>query len=172
MGSCHRKTHWTIRPLGAPMNFKMRGHDLMGGYVLVPWISKCDMDFKINHVEFTGHWNSAHPCPACSRGKVQDPPMAWNKFDEKSCMEYKSAWYIGSICQALLNAEQTNPPSLAYTRGGGLGMHPNSLYIDSLHVIDLGVATHVCGNILHVLCYDDMLPSNPGANVKCVETDQ
>ena len=36
---------------------------------------------------------------------------------------------------------------------GGLGMHPKSLYMDCLHVVDLGVAMHVCGNVSHLLCY-------------------
>ena len=37
------------------MNHKQRGHEIMGGYVLVPWIIKGDMDFQINHFELPGH---------------------------------------------------------------------------------------------------------------------
>ena len=47
---------------------------------------------------------------------------------------------------------------------GGLGMHPMSLYMDCLHVVDLGVAMQVCGNILHLLCYD-VLPRTHAANM-------
>ena len=46
-------------------------------------------------------------------------------------------------------------------------MHPKSAYMDSLHVVDLGVGMHVCGNGLHVLCYD-VLPNTPAANMQFV----
>ena len=39
-------------PSSRSLNFKERGHELMGGYVLVPWILKGDMDFQINHFNF------------------------------------------------------------------------------------------------------------------------
>ena len=44
-------------------------------------------------------------------------------------------------------------------------MHPKSLYMDCLHVVDLGIAMHVCGNVLFLLCYDGMLPHTAAANM-------
>ena len=46
-------------------------------------------------------------------------------------------------------------------------MHPTSAYMDSLHVVDLGVGMHVCGNVLHLLCYD-VLPNTPAASMQFV----
>lgn len=43
-------------------------------------------------------------------------------------------------------------------------MHPMSSYMDYLHVVDLGVAMHLCGNVLHLLCYD-VLPGTAAANM-------
>ena len=40
---------------------------------------------------------------------------------------------------------------------GGLGMHIMSQYKDALHVADMGVTKHACGNVLWLLCYTDML---------------
>ena len=44
-------------------------------------------------------------------------------------------------------------------------MHPTSAYKDYLRVVDLGVGMHVCGNVLYVLCVDNMLPDSPSTNM-------
>ena len=146
------------------MNFKQRANEIMGGYVLVPWILKGDMDFQINHFEFPGHWQSAHPCPACSCNKVQDSPMAWNNFSPKA--RWKKKWFA-TLEDFTKHCDMLKKPihQLFHTLAqGGLGMHPKSTYMDSLHVVDLGVAMHVCGNVLHLLCYD-VLPGSAAANM-------
>ena len=43
-------------------------------------------------------------------------------------------------------------------------MHIKSSYKDSLHVVDLGVAKHIGGNVLYLLCYR-MLPGSPLNNI-------
>lgn len=44
-------------------------------------------------------------------------------------------------------------------------MQPKSTYNDSLHVVDLGVGVHACGNLLRLLCVDNMLPSRPSTDI-------
>ena len=147
------------------MNHKHRGHEIMGGYVLVPWIIKGDMDFQINHFEIPGHWNNPHPCPACPCNKVQGSPMAWNNFDPEAEWKTKGFDSLEAFCE---HCNMLGKPihQLFHTlEQGGLGMHPKSLYMDCLHVVDLGIAMHVCGNVLFLLCYDDMLPHTAAANM-------
>ena len=74
------KTLWAMSSLPDQSTQKDRGQEIIGGYVLVAWIVKGDMNFQINHSEFPGHWNNVYPCPACPCNKVQGSPMAWNNF--------------------------------------------------------------------------------------------
>ena len=53
----------------------------------------------------------------------------------------------------------------------GLGMHIMSQYKDALHVADLGVSQHICGNVLWLLCYSDMPPRHPADNMAQVWGD-
>ena len=136
--------------------------------VFVPWILKGDMDFQINHFEFPGHWQSDHPCPACPCCKVQDSPMAWNKFSPEAEWETKGFATLEEFVRHCSMLRKPIHQVLNTLEQGGLGMHPMSLYMDSLHVVDLGVGMQVCGNVLHLLCYDGMLPNTPAVNMQYV----
>ena len=154
-------------PPSRSLNFKERGNELMGGYVLVPWILKGDMDFQINHFEFPSHWQSNNPCPACPCNKVQDSPMAWNNFSPQA--EWKTKWFA-TLEDFVRHCSMLSKPihQLFHPlEQGGLGMHPMSSYMDYLRVVDLGVAMHLCGNALHLLCYD-VLPGTAAANMSFV----
>ena len=125
----------------------------MGGSVLVAWIIKGDMDLQINNFEFPGHWNNAYPCPACPCNKVQGSPTAWNNFIPTA--EWKTKG-IDSLDAFATRCEMVGKPLhqlFVPLEHGGLGMHTLSLYMDCLHVVDLGVAMHVCGNVLYLLCH-------------------
>eukprot|EP00969_Alexandrium_andersonii_P351874 15436415-Alexandrium_andersonii.AAC.1 len=37
------------------------GKELAGGYFLVVWVLKADMEFFCNHYQLPGHWGSLHP---------------------------------------------------------------------------------------------------------------
>ena len=156
---------------GRSLNSKKIGDEIMGGYVLVPWILKGDMDFQINHFEFPGHWQSHHPCPCCPCNKVDDSQMAWNYFSpdaEWMTSGFETLEDFQAHCTML-----GKPFHLIFEplEGRGLGMHPRSLYMDSLHVVDLGVCMHVGGNVLHDLCYDGMLPNDAATNMANVWTE-
>ena len=62
----------------------MKGHPVAGGYVLVPWVLKGDMDVHINRFAIPGHWTSGYPCPTCPCNRVQDSLMAWNNFSPEA----------------------------------------------------------------------------------------
>lgn len=90
-------------------NHNMKGHPVAGGYVIVPWVLKGDMDLSIKHFEVPGHWNSGYPCPACPCNRVQDSLMARNKFSPKA--EWKARVFV--TLQALVThcamVKKTNP---------------------------------------------------------------
>ena len=53
----------------------------------------------------------------------------------------------------------------------GLGVHIKSQYMDSLHVIDLGVAMHIAGNVLWHFTYTDILPGTPQQRLANIWSD-
>jgi hypothetical protein len=143
-----------------------RGRErLAGGYKIVLWVNKGDMDFNINHYEQPGHWQSDHPCPSCPCERYDNSPMRWNDFSPQArwmtnvfiCMTQYAAH-----CHRLGKSVHLIFKPLSE---GGLGMHIMSQYKDALHVADLGVTQHICGNILWHLCYTDMLKGTPTENM-------
>ena len=166
--------HWPDKdPLGNDFPVRSQNHrmgsirqEIMGGFVLVPWVIKGDMDFQINHFELPGHWKSPHPCPACPCNRVQNSPMAWNNFSPTA--QWKGECFKTVEAFAWHCASLNKPTHLLFQpmEQGGLGMHPQSLYMDNLHVVDLGVAMHVGGNVLHLLCYGGMLQNTAAENMK------
>ena len=97
--------------------------------------------------------------------------MAWNNFSKNA--EWKTQGF--ATLEAFVNhCSMLGKPihKLFHPlEQGGLGLHPKSSYMDSLHVVDLGVAMHVCGNVLRCLCYDGMLPGTAAANMQQVWQD-
>ena len=90
--------------------------------------------------------------------------MAWNNFSPEA--EWKTKW-LATLEDFNNHCLMLNKPLhqlFQPLEQGGLGMHPKSLYMDSLHVVDLSVAMHVCGNVLHLLCYD-VLPGYANASM-------
>ena len=66
----------------------LRGKVLAGGYFLVPWMLKGDMEFMVNHYEMPGHWSSHHPmqllpCEYCGgpNALVQFPNLRLEGYD-------------------------------------------------------------------------------------------
>ena len=91
--------------------------------------------------------------------------MAWNNFSPTA--EWKTKGF-DSLDAFATHCEMFGKPLhqlFVPLEQGGLGMHPLSLYMDCLHVVDLGVAMHVCGNVLYLLCYDNMLPNTAAVNM-------
>ena len=152
-------------------NHKKRGHPVASGYVLVPWVLKGDMDFNINHFEMPGHWGSNYPCPACPCDRVQDSPMAWNNFSPDAAWKARVFETLVAFVTHCAMLGKTVHQIFETLDNGGLGMHPRSAYKDSLHVVDLGVGMHVCGNVLHFMCFDKMLPHTPATNMEKLWND-
>ena len=48
---------------------------------------------------------------------------------------------------------------------GGLGVHIKSQYMDTLHVVDLGVARHIGANLLWVLSFTNILTGSPEQHI-------
>ena len=146
------------------VDFKMRGKPLAGRYKFVPWVLKGDMDFAINHFEMPGHWSSGHPCPACPCVREDGSLNSWNNFGPlavwkgfvfEDMLPYRQhCAFKGKVVHQIHEPLDNN----------GLGMHIKSSYKDSLHVVDLGVAMHIGGNVLYLLCYQN-LPGSPSDNI-------
>ena len=93
--------------------------------------------------------------------------MAWNNFSPQA--EWKTKWFAtfeGFVRHCSMLSKPIHQLFHPLEQGG-LGIHPMRSYMDSLHVVDLGVAMHLCGNVLHLLCYD-VLPGTTAANMSSV----
>ena len=156
------------------IDFQRRGEPVAGGYKLVVWVIKGDMDFNVNHFELPGHWNSNNPCTSCSCVRddehLNDPsippsPMRWNDFSKGAMWKghvFQDMTIYNAHCALLGKAVHKIYRPL---EENGLGVHIKSQYMDTLHVVDLGVAKHVGGNVLWLLCFTDILTGTPEENM-------
>jgi hypothetical protein len=142
-------------------SFTMKGQALAGGYSFVCWVNKGDMDFHINHYQQPGHWSSNNPCPACQCTREEDSPMRWNNFSPETPQRrtWKSSTFTSMTAYSTFCRSKGKQVHLIFKplSQGGLGMHVMSQYKDALHVGDMGVTKHACGNVLWLLCYTDVL---------------
>ena len=138
-------------------SFTNKGEALAGGYKLVCWINKVDMDFHINHYQQPGHWSSNRPCPACPCTRAEDSIDRWNDFCTSAGWKSKTFTCMVKYAEYSRKLKKTVHPICRPLSQGGLGMHIMSQYKDALHVADMGVTKHACGNVLWLLCYTDVL---------------
>ena len=97
--------------------------------------------------------------------------MAWNNFSPEAAWKARVFETLEAFVTHCANLGKTVHQIFETLDNGGLGMHPISAYKDSLHVVDLGVGMHACGNVLHLLCFDNMLPDNPATNMEKLWND-
>ena len=122
----------------------------------VIWCINGDMDWFANSLDLE-HCSSHYMCPWCRANDIDEdnfdlqhrlcqPPLPWNDIRKEAAWRdtvYTSAdeWYIEH------GGRRGCHPFLALPGVSGL-----SVMADALHVLDLGLAHHVLGNVLFLLC--------------------
>lgn len=152
----------------ASLDFLNRGAALAGGYYCIIWVVKGDTEWKCNSLGLVGHWGSAHPCISC-KAELADGAMSYRNVSPgapwKTTLHHDyDSW------RAFSEAMGKDPTIFFLPRSeGGLGLANCHVFGDILHCVDLGVALHVCGNVLWHLCYTDMLPgAHPPSKCKAI----
>ena len=134
-----------------------QGQPLAEGLFGVVWTIKGDQDWIANSLDLQ-HFSSRFPCPWCRCTKFSDPEdnfaVEWN-------VEPKP-WFDYSEAAKWRQTTWTDAATWFSAQGGMDSLHPLfrlpsvsvlNLMADVLHIVDLGVAHHVLGNILYHICY-------------------
>lgn len=114
------------------------GQPLADGYCALVWILKGDLEYFANVLGLE-HWSSNSPCMACKVDRAANPwtdhrllgllRLQWTPRDWLECHRHKHALWTW----------------------GHLGVW--SLAFDVMHIISLGVAQHIAGNVLFELVW-------------------
>lgn len=105
-----------------------------------------DLDYFSKDLDLPSH-NSHEPCWFCKANCTDNP---WNDF------RTGARWQQGRTIRDV----QRNPRS-AHPIWSIPGLHEMCTMLDVLHVVDLGVATHVVGNVLHTIIYEQLCAGPP-----------
>ena len=136
---------------------RQKGTPIAGGLFGVVWFIKGDLDWLANTLDLE-HSSSTFCCPWCKANTIEGVddwrcavwnvvPRPWNDITD-------TAAYIGSIW--------TSGQEWLDEHGGLANVHPLfalpgvsilNVAADMMHMIDLGVAHHVVGNVLWLLCF-------------------
>jgi len=118
---------------------KLAGTQLANGFKAMPWILKGDLEYFANVLGLEHRSSGQAPCMACKADRDQNP---WT--DHQAAGFLALQWTPGEWTQA---HQHLHP----LWRWGGLGHW--SLAFDTMHVVSLGVAQHIGGNVLYELVY-------------------
>ena len=138
----------------------MAGTPLAGGYFLVIWSIKSDLEHL---AKFFGleHYASNRPCVLCPCEAGNDAPqnLLFSNFSRSA------SWM--SLLFTHLSWHTRNPSphylfQLKYL--SGINYDP-----DELHLIHLGTSTHLLGSVLWLLVYE-IMTDTPVANMKAIWT--
>lgn len=105
-----------------------------------------DLDYFSKDLDLPMH-NSHRPCWFCDADCADNP---WNDFRPGA------RWQSGRSVQDVLQ----NPRSL-HPVWKIPGLHEMCTMLDVLHVVDQGVASHVIGNVLHTIIYEQLCAGRP-----------
>ena len=122
-----------------------KGTTLAGGFFLVPWVLKGDLDYFAKGL-FLPHDSCNSFCTFCpSHSDPADPARNWSNFRPDAI--WKNELYTVAAWRALLGAEL----HWLFLRLPYLSM--NNVDPDELHVFHLGTSKRLCGSVLWALCY-------------------
>ena len=136
----------------------LKGSPLAGGFFIVWWLLKGDMDWNINFYHIPGHWASHYPCPFCPADDSTSC-TSWANFNDDAVWKGLS-WATHD--QWLEHCRKLQKPIhilFVPFEVGGLGLSIFMLMADSLHTVELGVAKHILGNVLYYMVMTDMMGS-------------
>jgi hypothetical protein len=130
-------TNWDVDTAAS----RFSGASLCDGWWAVVWAFKGDSDHFANGLALP-HWTKPQPCPWCPADRTAD---LWTDFRADAQWKLRS-WQPDNW------------------RNNALSPHPLftvphfsicNVALDVLHVM-MGVGSHICGNVLHTLCYSTM----------------
>ena len=139
------------------------GEDLAGGFFLVIWSLKGDLDYFAKGL-LLRHYAANSFCEYCpAHSDLNDPPMLWNNFNDDD-----ARWKVSLFDKEAWRGNHTilHP---VFQQFAFLSQH--NVEPDELHIMYLGTVQHIVGSILWLLCYRS-LPGTPEENVvrvfKCI----
>lgn len=103
-------------------------------------------------------WRSSASCCWLCRASNVDPDLLWTNFND-SAGWHATVWDHEGYCEHLRRSNIELPELFSV-----IGLRVEAVMVDVLHAVDLGVASHIIGNILA-----ELLPkfgSNHGAQLK------
>ena len=107
-----------------------------------------DLDYFSKDLDLPFH-NNHRPCWFCDADCTDNP---WNDF------RARASWQDRTVQDVQGNPRSRHPIwSIP-------GVHELCTMLDVLHVVDQGVASHVIGNVLHTIIYDELCTRQRGAH--------
>jgi hypothetical protein len=130
-------TNWDIDTAAS----RFSGASLCDGWWAVVWAFKGDSDHFANGLALP-HWTTQHLCPWCPADRTAD---LWTDLRADAQWKLRS-WEPENWRNNALSPQPlfTAPHCLICNDA-----------LDVLHVM-MGVGSHICGNVLHTLCYSTM----------------
>ena len=149
---------WMGHALVEASDIARAADSLAGGLFCVVWVVKGDMEFIQNYLWLEGA-SCVSICPWCLANTVEDWLDRWAAMFDVLAAPWND---INPLARWRATVWHSAQAWLAY-HGGILRVHPLftlpgvsilSLMADILHIVDLGVAHHIIGNVLFELCFN------------------
>jgi len=130
------------------------GQDICGGFFLVPWILKGDLDYFAKGLHLC-HYSSNSFCEHCAAFAGDNVDWRWNNFRSDA------QWMLHSYTTPEWRAKHPNLHWL-FVKFPFLNQH--NIEGDELHIVFLGVVQCTLGSVLWLLCHR-CLPGRPADNL-------
>ena len=133
------------------------GSRVAGNYYFVPWLYKCDHDWKVNTLGLPGHPGSLYRCSDCTA----DVTLTSNGLlNFRPDAQWKAACFARNHPAWLAHCAALNKPLHRVMRNvedGGLGFSVAYFHKDTLHTLEFGPTAHIIGNVLWHFAFTDIL---------------
>ena len=125
--------------------FQKAGQPLCGPYRFALFQLAADLDYLCNCLGLS-HFNSAtSPCFKCRCDRAGVP---WTD------LKPTAVWWQHGVSMAYWYLSEKH----MVFESPRVGLNLFHICLDLLHIIDLGIAQHICGSIIHMLVFDTGLP--------------
>lgn len=134
---------------------RLGGELLCGGFFLVPWSLKGDLDYFAKGLGLR-HYQAKEFCEFCPANESDDVGMRWNNF--RLDASWKRQLFTVSQWRAV-------HPELHWIFKKFEFVTLHNVEPDELHIMYLGTVAYMLGSVMWVLCYI-VMPDSPAANMK------
>ena len=137
-----------------------KGELIANGYFFVLWLVKGDIEHLQNHYQVPGHWSSDNPCLQCPCTRSIGP-SAWTSMGPDSTWT-NSLFLSREVWEGHCRLVGKHPNALFQRRVcGGMGLMLFNHHRDELHVMALGIDSHILGNVIWLCIFIDILNDIP-----------